>query len=62
MIPLRDDIPTDRLPIVTLALIATNVLVYLISIRHGGYLLGGPSNAVAVHYGAVPYDFTHSAT
>jgi membrane associated rhomboid family serine protease len=61
LIPLRDDVPTSRLPIVTLALIAANVLVYLISIRHGGSLLGGPSQAVAVHYGAIPYEFTHPA-
>jgi rhomboid family protein len=59
VIPLRDDIPTGRLPIVTLALIAVNVIVYLISLRHGGSLLGGPSDAVAVHYGAIPYEFSH---
>jgi membrane associated rhomboid family serine protease len=62
VIPLRDDIPTDRVPIVTLALIAANILVYLISLRHGGSLLGGPSDAVAVHYGAIPYEFTHPAS
>jgi membrane associated rhomboid family serine protease len=59
VIPLRDDIRTGRLPIVTLGLIAINLLVYLISLRHGGSLLGGPSDAVAVHYGAIPYEFTH---
>ncbi|HEY5198359.1 MAG TPA: rhomboid family intramembrane serine protease [Solirubrobacteraceae bacterium] len=62
MIPLTDDIPTDRLPIVTLALIAANLVVYVISLRHGGSLLGGPSNAVADHYGAIPYQFTHSGS
>jgi membrane associated rhomboid family serine protease len=62
VIPLRDDIPTTRLPIVTLLLIAVNVVVYLISLRHGGSLLGGPSQEVAVHYGAIPYEFTHSAS
>jgi membrane associated rhomboid family serine protease len=60
VIPLSDDIPTGRLPIVTLGLIAVNVLVYLISLRHGGSLLGGPTIGVADHYGAIPYDFTHS--
>jgi membrane associated rhomboid family serine protease len=59
VIPLRDDIPTDRRPLVTLALIAVNLLAYLISLRHGGSLLGGPTDAVAVHYGAIPYEFTH---
>ncbi len=61
MIPLRDDVPTARLPLVTLALVAANLLAYLISIRHGGSLLRGPSHAVAVHYGAIPYEFTHPA-
>jgi membrane associated rhomboid family serine protease len=60
VIPLRDDIPTSRLPVVTLTLIALNLIVYLISLRHGGSLLGGPTDAVAVHYGAIPYEFTHS--
>jgi len=62
VIPLRDDVPTDRLPIVTLALILANLLAYLVSIRHGGSLLGGPSEALAVHYGAIPYEFTHPAS
>jgi len=61
VIPLRDDVPTARLPIVTLALIAANILAYLISIRHGGSLLGGPTNAVAAQHGATPYRFTHPA-
>jgi membrane associated rhomboid family serine protease len=37
--PVKDDIPTDRLPLVTLALIAANVVVFLIlgdaALRHG---------------------------
>jgi membrane associated rhomboid family serine protease len=62
MLPLTDDVPTARLPIVTLALVAVNLVVYLISLRHGGSLLGGPTNAVADHYGAIPHEFTHSGT
>lgn len=62
MIPLRDDVPTARLPLVTFALIAADILVYLISIRHGGSLLGGPSQALDVHYGAIPYEFSHPAS
>lgn len=31
MLPLTDDIPTDRLPVLTLALIAANVLVFLLA-------------------------------
>jgi membrane associated rhomboid family serine protease len=60
MIPLKDDVPSDRLPIVTYLLIAVNVIAYLYSIRRGGSLLGGPSSSVAVHYGAIPYELTHA--
>jgi membrane associated rhomboid family serine protease len=35
------------------------VIVYLISIRHGGNLISGPSESTVVHYGAIPYAFTH---
>lgn len=31
MLPVKDDIPTDRLPVVTLALIAANLLVFLLA-------------------------------
>ena len=47
MIPLRDNIPTTRPPVVTYALIAANVLVYFFWQR-GGLTLGDPSNA-ALH-------------
>jgi membrane associated rhomboid family serine protease len=57
--PLRDNIPLARFPVVTVALVAINVVAYLLSIRHGGSLFGGPSNSVTVRYGAVPYEFTH---
>jgi membrane associated rhomboid family serine protease len=35
------------------------VVVYLLSIRHGGSLFGGPTASTAVHYGAIPYELTH---
>jgi len=35
------------------------VIVYLLEIRHGGSLFGGPTASVAVHYGAIPYELTH---
>jgi membrane associated rhomboid family serine protease len=60
MIPLKDNIPTDRFPIVTVALILANVLVYLLSIRHGGSLISGPDAQELVKYGATPYALTHS--
>jgi membrane associated rhomboid family serine protease len=59
LIPLKDDIPNDRFPVVTVGLIAINVIVYLISIRHGGSLWNGPTSETVVHYGAIPYEFTH---
>jgi membrane associated rhomboid family serine protease len=59
MIPLKDNIPNERFPFVTVALIVINVIAYLLSIRHGGSLLGGPSTSTVLHDAAIPYDFTH---
>jgi membrane associated rhomboid family serine protease len=59
VIPLKDNIPTDRFPLITVALILANVIVYILEIRHGGNFLSGPSNTVAVKYGAIPYELTH---
>ncbi|MBA3809711.1 MAG: rhomboid family intramembrane serine protease [Solirubrobacterales bacterium] len=59
MFPLKDNIPLARLPIVTIALVAIDVIAYLLSIRHGGSFFGGPTAGVAVHYGAIPYELTH---
>ena len=57
MFPLKDNIPTDRTAIVTIALIAINVLVYFL-LQKGGILNGPPDEGV-VHYGAIPYELTH---
>jgi membrane associated rhomboid family serine protease len=59
MFPIKDNIPLARLPIVTIALVAINVIAYLLEIRHGGSFFSGPSEGVAVHYGAIPYELTH---
>ncbi|HEX8977035.1 MAG TPA: rhomboid family intramembrane serine protease [Solirubrobacteraceae bacterium] len=59
MIPLKDNIPTARLPWVTISLIAANVIVYLLAVRHGGSLLSGPSASEVVRYGAIPYALSH---
>jgi len=40
-------------------LVAINVVVYVLEIRHGGSLFGGPSDSVALRYGAIPYALTH---
>ncbi len=65
MLPLRDNIPTTRVPYVTYGLIIANVLVYFFWQR-GGIAFGSPENA---HYtcqlsewAAVPYDLTHPST
>jgi membrane associated rhomboid family serine protease len=59
VLPIKDNIPTERFPFVTVALIAANFVVYLLAIRHGGSLLGGPHLHEVVKYGAIPYAFTH---
>ena len=61
MFPLRDNLPTDRLPIVTIALIAINVIVYLfLQPKSGIDFNGGSLNQASLfHYGAIPYELTH---
>lgn len=59
MFPIKDNIPTDRFPVVTVGLILANVVVFLLSIRHGGSILSGPDSGTVVKYGAIPYELTH---
>ncbi len=59
MFPLRDNIPLSRVPVVTIAIVVINVIVYLLEIRHGGSFFGGPTDRTAVRYGAIPYELTH---
>ena len=65
MIPLRDNLPTTRTPVVTIALIVANVLVYFFWQR-GGLTLGDPSGAHYVcnlqDHAAIPYEVTHPAS
>jgi membrane associated rhomboid family serine protease len=56
--PLKDNIPTDRTAIVTIALIAINVLVYFLLQTKGG-IFSGPSDRGVIDYGAIPYEITH---
>jgi rhomboid family protein len=51
--PLKDNIPTSRPAVVTIALIAANVLVYFLW-QKGGLALGSPSGA---HYTCNLYDY-----
>jgi membrane associated rhomboid family serine protease len=60
--PLRDNIPTDRFPVVTLVLIVLNVIAYFFW-QKGGITLGDPSSQHyldnLVDYGVIPYEVTH---
>jgi membrane associated rhomboid family serine protease len=55
--PLKDDIPTRRTPIVTLALIAINVIVYFL-VEQGLWDLGSVGNERVEDYGGVPREIT----
>jgi membrane associated rhomboid family serine protease len=54
VIPLKDNIPLLRVPIVSVALVLANLVVYLLAVAHGGDFFAGPSHGVAVHHGAIP--------
>jgi len=62
MIPLRDDIPSRSVPVVTIGLIVLNALVYLyeLSLGVGGPDVGGPNAAEAfvLEFGARPCRLT----
>jgi membrane associated rhomboid family serine protease len=61
VIPLKDDIPTRRFPIVTVALIAINVIVYFV-FEQGLWGLGDTGNERVVEYGAIPLEITDPGT
>jgi membrane associated rhomboid family serine protease len=55
MIPLKDDIPASRTPVVNYALIAINCLVYIYL-----WTLGGEGYQEAlIRWGTIPYEITH---
>ena len=59
MIPLKDNIPTDRFPFVTVGLIVINFIAYILAIRHGGSFISGPDAPEELKYGLIPYAVTH---
>ena len=65
MFPLKDNIPTDRLPVVTIVVIAANVLMYFF-FQKGGLSFGDPSSVEyqcnVVEYGAIPREITEPGT
>jgi membrane associated rhomboid family serine protease len=62
VLPLKDNIPLSRFPLVTVALVAVNVIAYLLSIRHGGNFFSGPADSVATRNGAIPFELTHAGS
>ena len=62
MFPVKDNIPTDRFPVVTVTLIVLNVLAYFLW-QKGGLSFGDPSNPAyfdnLVRYATIPYEITH---
>jgi membrane associated rhomboid family serine protease len=59
VIPIKDNIPSDRFPLVTIGLIVANFVVYILAIRHGGSFISGPDFREVVKYGAIPHALTH---
>jgi membrane associated rhomboid family serine protease len=58
LIPLKDDIPTRRFPVLTVAIIAICCAVYFLFER-GLWDLGDTGNERVLEYGAIPYEVTH---
>ena len=57
MFPLKDNIPTERFPVITVALIAINVFVFLFLQHPSGF--SSVDDQTVVKYGAIPYALTH---
>ena len=53
MFPLRDNIPTDKKPVVTVAIILANVLIFFYQLS-----LGENFNYLLFKYGAIPFEIT----
>jgi membrane associated rhomboid family serine protease len=56
--PLKDDIPTRRFPVVTVAIMVVCAVVYFV-FEQGLLSLGDTGNERVVEYGAIPYEITH---
>jgi membrane associated rhomboid family serine protease len=56
--PVKDDIPTRRFPVLTVAIIAICCAVYFL-FEHGLWDLGATGNERVLEYGAIPYEITH---
>ena len=56
MFPLKDNIPTRRTSVLTIALIAINVVVYFF-LQKGGF--STVDEQIVAEYGVIPYELTH---
>jgi membrane associated rhomboid family serine protease len=63
LFPIKDNIPTENFPVVTVTLILANVLLYFL-FQHGTIALGSPSDPDyldnLVRYAYIPHELTHS--
>jgi membrane associated rhomboid family serine protease len=59
VIPIKDNIPTQRFGFVTFGLIVANFVIYILAIRHGGSFISGPDAYETFKYGAIPYAILH---
>jgi membrane associated rhomboid family serine protease len=55
VIPIKDNVPTRRFPILTVAIIVICCVVYVVQ----GGRISGPNSATVVKYSAIPYEITH---
>jgi membrane associated rhomboid family serine protease len=58
VLPIKDDIPTRRFPVLTVAIIVICCAVYFFW-EQGLWDLGTVGNERVVEYGAIPYEITH---
>ena len=57
MFPLKDDIPTRRFPILTVALIVANIVMFFAF--QGAFFDDAKFDERVVEYGAIPYELAH---
>jgi membrane associated rhomboid family serine protease len=60
VIPLKDNIPTRRLPVMTIVIITANILVFF-AVEHARVGLGGAQidQGKVIEYGLIPFRITH---
>ena len=58
MLPLKDNIPTARFPIVTVLLIAANAVVFIYELSLGSH----QQNIFFMQYGMTPFEITHGVS